>query len=226
MKVVWVVGRPRVSTDSIALLAFWRMHINAWLNSDLSIREYCTVYDLDRKHFLRWRQAVKDDDRIREFRALRRGRGGRKAKIKTELESAKGHRPSSIAQPEKGRRRHFAAEIKRQIVEETCQPGMTVSEVARRYNLNPGLIFNWRRECGLSTSQQNKFVPVRVIENGAEPEAIRFETPDTLAQSPDTALQPGLELQLLSGRRVRFDGKMNPSTMRLLIAALEENPAP
>lgn len=202
------------------------MHVNAWLNSELSIREYCTVYELSRKNFHRWRKAVKDDDRIRELKALRRGRSGRKPKLRTELVPAQGTRPSSVAPPKKGRRRHFAAEIKRKIVEETCQPGMPVSEVARRYNVNPGLIFNWRRECGLSASQQSKFVPVRIIENGEEPEPIRFETPETLAQSPEASSQPDIEIQLLSGRRVRFDGRMRPSTMRLLIAALEENPAP
>ena len=208
------------------MLAFWRMHVNAWLNSDLTIREYCAVYELSRENFLRWRKTIKDDDRIRELKALRRGRGGRKGKIKTDLAPAKGAHPSSVAPPKTGRRRYFAADIKRQIIEETCQPGMTVSEVARRYNVNPGLIFNWRGELGLRASQQSKFVPVRVIENGEEPEPIRFETAETLAQSSETALQPGVEIQLLSGRRLRFDGKMKPSTMRLLIAALEEKPAP
>ena len=219
-----VVGRPKVSTDRIALLAFWRMHVNAWLNSELTIREYCTVYELSRKNFHRWREAVKDDDRIREFKALRRG--GRRRKIKADLVPTKGDRPSSLMPPKIGRRRHFAADIKRQIVEETCQPGMTVSEVARRYNVNPGLIFNWRGELGLRVSQQSKFVPVRVIENGEEPEPIRFEAAPTQAQTTQTALQPGFEIQLLSGRRVRFDGAMRPATMRLLIAALEEGNTP
>ncbi len=220
-----MVGRPKVSTDRIALLAFWRMHVNAWLNSDLSIREYCTVYELSRKNFHRWREAVKDEDRIRWNRALHRGRGGRKRAIKAELVPAQGDRPSSVAPPKKGRRRFFADDIKRQIIEETCQPGMTVSEVARRYNVSTNLIFGWRGELGLRSNKHTNFVPVRVTENGDEPEPIRFETPETLAQSPEATLQPGVEIQLLSGRRLRFDGKVKPSTMRLLIAALEDKPS-
>ena len=218
-----MVGRPKVSTDRIALLAFWRMHVNAWLNSDLSVREYCTVYELSRNTFHRWREAVKDDDRIRWAKALRRCCGGRRRKIRTELVAAQGNRPSSVSPPLKGRRRVFADDIKRQIVEETCQPGMTVSEVARRYNISTNLIFNWRGEFGLRANKQAKFVPVRVTENGDEPEPIRFETPETAAQSSDESLQPSVEIQLLSGRRVRFDGKMKPATMRLLIVALEGN---
>lgn len=221
-----MVGRPKVSTDRIASLAFWRMHMNAWLDSDLTIREYCEVYGLSRISFCRWREAVKHEDVIRERKALQRSRRGRKHKIKTELVAAKGNRRSSVAEVKEGRRRYFAAEIKRKIVEETCQPGMTVSEVARRYNVSTNMLFNWRRECGLSASQQSKFVPVRVIENREEPQAIRFETPETLAQSPEGALEPGIEIQLLSGRRLRFDGKVKPSTMRQLIAALEEKQAP
>ena len=43
------------------------------------------------------------------------------------------------------RRRRYSAEQKLRLVEETMQPGMTVSVVARLHGVSPSLLFNWRR---------------------------------------------------------------------------------
>ena len=43
------------------------------------------------------------------------------------------------------RRRRFTPEQKRAIVEEAEAPGMSVSLVARKYDINPSLVFTWRR---------------------------------------------------------------------------------
>jgi transposase len=43
------------------------------------------------------------------------------------------------------RRRRYSAEQKLALVEETMQPGMTVSAVARLRGVSPSLLFNWRR---------------------------------------------------------------------------------
>ena len=43
------------------------------------------------------------------------------------------------------RRRRYSAEIKLALVEQTMQPGMTVSAVARQHGVSPSLLFNWRR---------------------------------------------------------------------------------
>ena len=43
------------------------------------------------------------------------------------------------------RRRRWAAEEKRAIVEEAEQPGASVSSVARKYGVNPNQLFHWRR---------------------------------------------------------------------------------
>jgi len=50
-----------------------------------------------------------------------------------------------------GRRRRFSAEQKAAIVRETCAPGVTVSEVARRHGLAVGQLFGWRRQPRRST---------------------------------------------------------------------------
>ncbi len=43
------------------------------------------------------------------------------------------------------RRRRYTAEEKVRLVEQTMQPGMTVSAVARLYGVAPSLLFQWRR---------------------------------------------------------------------------------
>ena len=56
-------------------------------------------------------------------------------------------------------------EEKRQIVAQTRIPGMTVVEVARRYEVNTSLVFSWRRDprLGAEDSPEASFVPVEVI---------------------------------------------------------------
>lgn len=43
------------------------------------------------------------------------------------------------------RRRRYSAAEKVRLVEETTQPGMTVSAVARLHGVSPSLLFGWRR---------------------------------------------------------------------------------
>jgi transposase len=43
------------------------------------------------------------------------------------------------------RRRRYSAEQKLAFVEETMQPGMTVSAVARHRGVSPSLLFKWRQ---------------------------------------------------------------------------------
>ncbi len=43
------------------------------------------------------------------------------------------------------RRRHWTAEQKRALVEEAEQPGMSMSLVARKYEVHPNQLFRWRR---------------------------------------------------------------------------------
>ena len=43
------------------------------------------------------------------------------------------------------RRRRFSIRDKLIAVQESNEPGMTVSYVARKYGISPSLLFNWRR---------------------------------------------------------------------------------
>ncbi len=43
-------------------------------------------------------------------------------------------------------RRRWSQEEKRRIVAQTLMPGASVSQVARRYDVNTNLVFTWRRD--------------------------------------------------------------------------------
>jgi transposase len=58
------------------------------------------------------------------------------------------------------RRRRFSTAEKVRLVEETMQPGMSVSFVARQAGISPSMLFNWRR---------------RMLEGGFE--AVRADEP-------------------------------------------------
>ena len=51
------------------------------------------------------------------------------------------------------RRRRYSAEEKQRIVQETYQPGMTLSQVARANGISPSLLFRWRKLAGAGALQ-------------------------------------------------------------------------
>ena len=64
------------------------------------------------------------------------------------------------------RRRRWSVAEKLRIVAETEQPGVGIAEIARRYELSRGLLWNWRSQARrdvLKPEAQAVFVPVRVI---------------------------------------------------------------
>ena len=67
------------------------------------------------------------------------------------------------------RRRRFSAEEKHHLLELTREPGSSLADVARRYDLSPSLLFRWRRELGEGPASFAGFVSVAVTENDGTP---------------------------------------------------------
>jgi transposase len=63
-----------------------------------------------------------------------------------------------------GGRRRWSMDDKARIVEESLEPGATVSEVARRHDIRPQQLFGWRRGMRIvePAAQQMTFVPALV----------------------------------------------------------------
>ena len=90
----------------------------------------------------------------------------------------------SGGQVRRRRRRRWSEAQKRQIVAETCEPGVSVPMVAQRYNLNANQIFRWRRlfREAERAAGAGRFVPV-VVEAapGQEPDAATMSPPSERA---------------------------------------------
>lgn len=77
------------------------------------------------------------------------------------------------------RRRNWTAAEKAEMVAASAEPGVTVTEVARRYGVNRNLLTTWRRDAGVRgqagrPKTKPGFVPLIVSADGAdEPPAQR-----------------------------------------------------
>ena len=73
-------------------------------------------------------------------------------------------------------RRRWSREEKRRIVAQTLVPEVSVSQVARRYDLNTDLVFKWRRDPELRPAvvpePEPSFLPVEVVSSPVPDRAI------------------------------------------------------
>jgi transposase len=215
-----VAGKP--PTDQEAIQAFWHTHIDGWRRGTLSQRLYCELHGLSRKSFCNWRARLKHEEAVveRKARWRRRPRTSPRTKPMTKVPAA-----MVSAGSRNGRRRDFAGDVKRRIVEETCQPGMSVSAVARRYGIAASVLFRWRRALGLgSASEPSTFVPVEIADRNDEPAAASNLQRQPLSPAPSIIVErpiAGFEIELIGGRRVRFDRDIDTETVRRMVLTLE-----
>jgi hypothetical protein len=149
------------------LEAFWRSHHEAWRRSDLNQREYCEANGLPLKRFGNWRAMFKAEPEVPEKLLYRRGGVLRPmSKWARHMSSEVGPPRPDPARTVAGRR-SFSEEEKRRIVDEASQPGVSLSQVARRYGIYRRLLFRWREELRPKPEQASTapvFAPVQVLD--------------------------------------------------------------
>jgi transposase len=110
-----------------------------------------------------------------------------------------------------GRRRRWSAEEKARVVEETLEPGVRVSEVARRWQVCPQQVFAWRhaaRRDGAAipretaSSEATSFVPI---------------VADATVSEPPTA--PVIEVKL-AGAVVQVSYGMDSALLTMVLRAI------
>ena len=110
-------------------------------------------------------------------------------------------------------RRRWPAEEKRRIVAQAQAPGVSVAQVARRYDLNANQIFNWQRDPRFQPDDdviaQANFLPVEVVE----------EPSQHLVPKPPAA--GSIEISLANGRSMRLIGEIDPDKVAQLVRSLE-----
>lgn len=108
-------------------------------------------------------------------------------------------------------RRRYTQAFKRQVIEETFSSDESVSVVARRYDLNANLLFNWRRQYQAGAlsgaAEETALLPIRVA-----------TAMDERPEPKHTDRGAELEVVLAQGHRVRIRGAVDPTVLR---AALE-----
>ncbi len=215
---------PRMTAGKRSELeSFWRAHLDGWRRSDLNQREYCELHGLPLKRFGNWRAKLKHEEPASAGKLLYRRGGGLKHMSKHMLKenpSAPSSYIPSARSGGPGKRRNFRAADKRRIVEETCREGASVSGVARKYGIGTRLLFSWKQELAPAAKTETTFLPVTITD---APE----QSPETSQSLPGPApviverSAPGIEVELIGGRRVRFERDVDPETVRRLVSLLE-----
>jgi transposase len=111
------------------------------------------------------------------------------------------------------RRRRWSLQDKLQIVEETLQPGVKVSEVARRHGLAASVVFTWRRLAreGRLGDAGPAFMPVEIT-------PVPVQAPPMVSSSRRTGL---IEIVLGRGRRIRVDRDVDAEALRRVLQVVE-----
>jgi transposase len=120
------------------------------------------------------------------------------------------------------RRRRWRLEEKLRIVAETERPGACFAEIARRYEVSRGLLWNWRRQvrCGVLALQLTPtFVPMRVM---AEPDAAAPTKHSTTGPSLDAGSTGDgkVEITLPDGTGIRIGRDVSLVTLRRVMSVL------
>ena len=112
-----------------------------------------------------------------------------------------------IAEPS-ATRRYRSKRERRQIVEETLQPGASVAVIARRHAVNANQVFHWRklyREGRLDVPPAAaQLLPVRIAEVvNSEP--------------PPAKLYAGVIVVEVGRARIRIEGSVDSDNLRLIL---------
>ena len=114
------------------------------------------------------------------------------------------------------RRRRWSLQDKLQIVEETMQPGVRVTEVARRHGLAPSVVFTWRR-----LAREGRL-------GDAGPALMPVEITPAPVQAAPAASPPRrtglIEIVLRHGRCVRVDREVDAEALRRVLQVMESLP--
>ena len=110
-----------------------------------------------------------------------------------------------------GKRRVWTDEEKRTVCAQARLPGVSVSQVARRYDVNANLVFTWLRDPRFAPREAvedpARFLPVEVVEAPG-------------CRDPVPGAEGRIEIDLAAGHSLRIIGSYDPAALARLIRGL------
>ena len=109
------------------------------------------------------------------------------------------------------KRRFWTDDEKQKICAQTRVAGVSVSQVARRYDVNANLVFTWLRDPRFapeeSAEEPAHFLPVAIVEEAGR-------------RHPAAGAEGRIEIALAGGHNVRVIGVYDPEVLARLIRGL------
>ncbi|MGH3304998.1 MAG: IS66-like element accessory protein TnpA [Streptosporangiaceae bacterium] len=121
------------------------------------------------------------------------------------------------------RRRRWSLREKRRIVAESERPGTGVAEIARKYEISRGLLWNWRsqvRRGVLGLEPPSVFLPVRAISEPADGHGMKDAEPAAVGGA-DAAVSAGkIEIMLPDGTSIKIGHDVGLVMLRRVMTVL------
>lgn len=114
-----------------------------------------------------------------------------------------------------GKRRTYNLQEKRRIIEETLQPGASVSVIARRHDVNANLVFTWRKRYRRALPAPT-MLPVEIAASAA-PAPQKSDAPRA---RPRAARKGRIDIEMAGGHRLQVVGAVDVVVLQQVIAAL------
>ena len=121
------------------------------------------------------------------------------------------------------RRRRWSSEEKRRIIEESLDPAVTVSGIARRHGISRSLLVSWRRQFLTQAPAPGEvhLLPVEI----ASDHLASHPTDSGAHRPPVSTRGTGLiEIELARGRLVRVDRDVDADALRRVLQVLRALP--
>ena len=131
------------------------------------------------------------------------------------------------------KRQYRTAEEKRQMVEETLAPGVSVAVVARAHGVNANLVFHWRKlyhagllgnqsatAVGKASASGMRLLPVSVAEDTQNQPAVPVAVGPPYSVDREVVVVPGSIELTLAKAQIRIKGTVDSQALRVMLECL------
>ena len=126
-----------------------------------------------------------------------------------------------------GRRPNFPVAFKAKVAALACEPGVSVSKLAREHDLNTNLLFRWRRDyrqgvlrMHVDVDVEPALLPVSLTEASEGP-LVQLPSPVTrFGNAPATTPAPSIIVVQIADVVIRVEGEVDVVRLRAVLSAV------